>query len=158
MEQDVINALQAQFNHERTNAQKYYYLADCMENLAYDGFAKFFKAQADGEMEHARMISGYLISKRIKPEYAQVVGTGASSSLGVLQLATFAYETELGTTEALKEVYRVADEAGDFQVCAFIDTMLLEQIEEETVTADLVDQVKRVGADGLETLNQAYNK
>ena len=53
MDKELVNALQEQFNHERDNAQVYLAMGDGCENMAYDGFAKCFRKQADDEMGHA---------------------------------------------------------------------------------------------------------
>lgn len=150
----VIQALQKQLNHERSNAQKYYYMAMGFDNMAYSGFAKLFKSQADGEMGHAQQIADMLIAKRITPEYHSVPAVVLDSS--VEYYARTALQTELMTTEALKEVYRIAEQNDDPQVCAGILPMLNEQFEEENLAADFLDQVQRVDETGLEVLDLKY--
>ncbi len=155
MDEYVLVALQGQFNHERTNAQKYFYLKHQMENQAYDGFAKFFGSQANGEIGHADIIATYLISKRVAPEYWDITEV-PEGNVDPRQAARFALETEVATTKRLSQVYHLAYEKGDHQTCAVIQPMLLEQVEEENVAADLVDRVSRVDNSGLETVDAQY--
>lgn len=141
MTPEVTAALQKQLNHERQNAQKYFYVASIFANMALDGFAKFFTKQGQGELEHADWISEFLISKRIQPIYAPL--EGVSVPMDVVELAKFALVTELQTTQALSDIYALCEEDGNYQACALMDKMLLEQIEEENVATDFVDQVNR---------------
>lgn len=150
----IVQALQKQLNHERLNAQKYYYMSMGFKNMAYDGFAKLFKSQADGEMGHAQQIADMLIAKRIQPEYQVTPAIILDSS--VEYYARTALQTELMTTEALKEVYRIAEQNDDPQVCSGILPLLKEQFEEENLAADFLDHVQRVDESGLEILDLKY--
>jgi ferritin len=155
MDNDVLGSLQAQFNHERLNAQKYFYIADAFENMAYDGLAKFFREQAQGELVHAGKIKEYLVSKRIMPDY-QMLPAVSYPVAGVRELAKVALQTEIGTTALLNLGYSVAEEAGDGQACRVFSDLLLEQIEEETWASDLVDLVNRTDENGWLILDQSY--
>ena len=154
MDVDVVQALQKQLNHERMNAQKYSYMAQGFKNMAYDGFYSFFAKQAQDELQHAAMIGNLLTAKRIMPEYHQMDAVILEAS--VPYYARTAYQTELLTTQALQNLYNVAEEAGDAQVCSLVHVMLLEQIEEENTTADFLDQVTRTDANGWEVLDSKY--
>lgn len=156
LDPDVENGLQAQMNHERQNAQKYFYIASVFENMAYDGFAKFFLAQGKGELEHADVVSKFLISKRVQPEYRMLDGVSFASS--VPELAKDALITELKTTQYLKDLYSICEDASDYQACALLDTLLLEQIEEEQWATDLVDLVSRTDETGWLILDEKYGK
>lgn len=156
MQQEVIQAVQKQLNHERQNAQRYFYMAAGFTNMAYLGFAKFFNSQAEGEMGHAGTLGTLLISKGIMPEYQDM--PTVILTVGVREYAQVAYQTELLTTEALKELYAVAETYGDFQVCALVNTLLVEQIEEENVALDFLNQVQRTDENGWETLDLKYSK
>lgn len=156
MDNEVVAGLQAQLNHERQNAQKYFYVASVFANMAYDGFAKFFTEQGKGELEHADWISELLISKRIQPVYNALEGVALPAD--VPELAKFALVTELKTTQALKDLYSVCEDAGDYQVCSLLDKMLLEQIEEENWSTDLVDLVSHTDPNGWLILDERYGK
>ena len=156
MNNEVIAAVQTQLNHERQNAQRYLYMSAGFNNMAYFGFSKFFKSQAEGEMGHADLLAALLISKGIMPEYQNV--PAVILTVGVREYAQVAYQTELLTTEALKELYDVADANGDYQVCALVNTMLVEQIEEENTALDFLNQVQRTDENGWEVLDMKYSK
>jgi ferritin len=154
MDNEVIAGLQAQLNHERQNAQKYFYIASAFSNMAYNGFSSFFIKQGKGELEHAAWISEFLISKRVQPMY--MVLDGIILPLDVVSLVKEALVTELRTTQSLKELYVVCEEGSEYQACSLLDKMLLEQIEEESWATDLVDLVSRTDPNGWVFLDIQY--
>lgn len=156
MDNEVVTRLQYQLNVERQNAQKYFYLASVMSNLAWDGFAHWFMKQGQGELGHAKMFEDFLVSKRIQPEYRSLSGVSVEPSVSAVTKEAF--KTELNTTQELVTLYQLAENNGESQVCAFLVYFLKEQIEEETVTADLMDLVNRVDDNGLITLDEIYSK
>lgn len=156
MDNDVVARLQYQLNVERQNAQKYFYFGSVASNLAWDGFAHWFMKQGQGELGHAEMIKDFLISKRIQPEYRPLAGVSVESSL--IAVTKEAFKTELATTAELTALYQMADESGEHQVCAFLVDLLKEQIEEETVTANLMDLVSKTDENGWVTLDEIYGK
>lgn len=154
MDSEVIQAIQKQMNHERQNAQKYFYAAVSLKNMAYDGFSAFFEKQAQGELEHAAKFADFLISKRVAPVYDALDPVSVENK--VPAFAEFALATEIGTTDRLVKLYALAEDAGEYQVCALLDWFLTEQIEEENWATDLVDQTHRTDATGWMLLDEQY--
>lgn len=155
MNENIVRLLQEQMNNERQNSQIYLYVASICENLAYDGFAKFFRKQAQEELGHAHLFEEFLISKRIQPIYDSLKGILFTPSLPIMTQTVANLEKE--TTANLRNLYDEA-ESEDAQVCALLDKLLLEQIEEETWSADLADLVARVDATGWLILDERYGK
>lgn len=155
MNENIVQLLQKQMNNERQNAQIYLYVASVCENMAYDGFAKFFRKQAQEEQGHAHKFEDFLISKRIQPEYAALQAMSMTPALPVLTRTVATLERT--TTENLKEIYDSV-EGDDAQVCALLDWFLIEQIEEENWSQDLADLVARVDATGWIILDEQYGK
>ena len=151
MDGNTVSLLQTQMNNERYNAQVYFCLASDCENMAYDGFAKFFRKQAMGELEHAQKFAEFLISKRVLPEYRPLPACQSWTSM--TGVGNAARSLEVKTTDDLKTLYDLCD---DPQVYALLDWFLTEQVEEETVTADLSDLVDRADIAGLYVLDQKY--
>lgn len=154
MDSEVIKALQNQLNVERTNAQKYFYIASAMSNMAYDGFASFFTKQGQGELEHAKLIEDFLVSKRVQPHYDPL--PSVSVAFDLRSMTREAALTETNTTSSLQSLYQLCDDLGEYQVCAFLVGLLVEQIEEETWSADLMDLVGRSIEDGWLILDAQY--
>lgn len=155
MNENIVRLLQAQMTNERQNAQTYLYVASVCENLAYEGFAKFFRKQAQEELGHAHKFEEFLISKRIQPAYESLQGLNLVPELPTLSRTVA--DLERSTTENLKNIYDLVD-GEDAQVCALLDWFLLEQVEEESWSQDLADLVARVDATGWLLLDERYGK
>lgn len=153
MDSELVSALQGQLNRERTNAQIYFYCATVCDNLAYSGFAKYFRKQAQDELGHAKKFEEFLVSKRIQPEYMAIGSIVQMNDLSALAYRVVA--TEQNTTHELKKLYELAD-GEDAQVCALLDTLLLEQIEEENSAQDLYDLVSKSDFTGWLVLDERY--
>jgi ferritin len=153
MEPKVVMMLQAQANRERTNAQVYTYIADVCRFMAYEGFEKFFRKQAQDEMGHANKFYDFLASKRLMPIYDAISPIQFTGDL--YSLTQMVVDREKSTTEHLKEIYEAAD---DPQVHALLDWFLLEQVEEENWSQDLMDQVGRTDANGWLILDEKYGQ
>lgn len=151
MDGNTVGLLQTQMNNERYNAQVYYYLAAACENMAYDGIGKFYRKQAEGELEHAKKFEDFLLSKRIEPEYRQLPEVKIGVSLPTVTRS--AYRLEQKTTEDLKLLHEMCD---DPQVESLLTWFLIEQIEEELVTMDLDDLVQRTDTAGWMVIDQKY--
>lgn len=156
IDSDVIQALQEQFNKERENSQVYSYASNICKNTSFDGFAKFFMKQSQQELDHAQMVADFLISKRVAPAYKVLDAVGLSSSLP--ELTQSVYKLEISTTDALEELYRVAEANEEYQVCSFLVDMLKEQIEEELWSFDLADLVGKADYNGLILLDHLYGE
>lgn len=155
MEDRIVQLLQTQMNNERQNAQNYFAIASMCENMAYDGFAKFFRKQAGEEQTHAQKFCEFLISKRIPPTYTAL--QSVVNSIDLKEITTRVANLEVTTTENLKMIYELAGE-DDPQVCALLDWFLLEQVEEETWSRDLADLVGRTDATGWIILDERYGE
>lgn len=154
MDAEVLEGLQGQLNMERMNAQKYFYISSVMSNMGYNGFAKWFMKQGQGELGHAKLIEDFLTSKRVQPQYRALGGVSVEG--GVVGLTQEAFRTEVGTTASLSTLYQLAEDNGEPQVCAFLAPLLVEQVEEETVSADLMDLVARTDEKGWTVLDWRY--
>lgn len=151
MDNQTTQLIQAQLNRERYNAQVYFCIAAACENLAYDGFATFFRKQANEELGHAQKFSEFLISKRVMPEYRAL--DNVQMNFDLVNMTAAAAQREKATTEYLKELY---DQTDDPQIHALLDWFLTEQIEEENWSQDLADLVNRTDPTGWIVLSEQY--
>lgn len=156
MKDYIVEQLQKQLNRERYNSQAYLFIGSVCENMAFDGFASFFRKQAQDEIGHAHKFEEFLISKRIQPRYDSLDGFGWNE-LSLDELSSRALAMELATTGHLSEIYSIVD-GEDPQVCALIYEMLMEQVEEEKWATDLVDLVSKSDYSGWLILDEKYGK
>jgi len=115
------------------------------DDVALPGFAKYFKAAAAEERNHADQLmtfqnkrGGRLLLKDIpKPEHDE---WGAP-----LDAVKSALELEKSVNQALLELHALAGTKGDGQMCAFLDDFLHEQVDGIKKLADFVARLARAG-------------
>src|SRR5512136_1910291 len=66
MNQDIMNALNAQIGHEYENSMLYEQASAYFDDRAMKEAAKLLRKQADGELEHARKFTDYVRHARGK--------------------------------------------------------------------------------------------
>ncbi len=138
----MYNALCEQFTKERQNEALYQAIGDTFEAEAWHGFAKWAHKQATDEAAHARKIAEYILDQNRVTQYHPLAAVVPPSG-GVYQVFVFAYENEQLTTSAIKTLYYLAETQEDPQTCAFLQPLLLEQVEEEKLLSDAVLELTR---------------
>lgn len=157
MDKMVENSLQAQFNQERYNSQAYRYLGDCMENIAWDGFAHFMRKSADDEQMHSQKFATYLIARNVKPIYNAIDAVALSGN--VRDAFKQIYDLEVLTTQKINDIYNLADDAGEAQTCNFLQFFLEEQTESVKQTYDMLQEIDRADDDAaLLLLDERYGE
>lgn len=137
----VRDSLIKQVNIERFNEAVYLALAWRLDVLNLSGAAKYFKAQADEEAQHARKFADYLIDRNESPVVSSVMGFDAPAADMLTAIATFAQaalQREMINTEYIKTIYAQAQEADDPQTCVWLIWALDEQTHAERELSELV--------------------
>lgn len=147
--------VQNQMNRERYNSQVYFYIASQFQNQSFDGFAKYFRKQAEDEIGHAQVFIDYLVSKRQSPVF-QSLNSVSFADLTPPALLQRAYALEVSTTEQLNMLYGSSEDDNNYQLCAVLDVLLREQVEEETSTYDLFDLLSKTDGNGWVVLDKEY--
>eukprot|EP00958_Prasinococcus_capsulatus_P030137 scaffold7946_cov403-Prasinococcus_capsulatus_cf.AAC.9 len=120
------------------------------DNVALPGLAKFFKESSDEEREHAEKLMNYQnlrggrvkLQSMISPE-SEFANEEKGDALYAMELAL---SLEKLNNEKLLALHKVADEAGDVQMCDFVESELLgEQVEAIRKISTYVAQLRRVG-------------
>lgn len=140
----ILKALNEQIKHEATNHRLYLQMAGWCDGGSYPGVAKWFYASADDEHKHMMMLVNYVAERNCKFEMLALDKPPCEFS-GVLDLFTQTMETEVKTTKALSDLYRLAMTEGDYLTSEFLLPMLKEQVEEENKVQDVLDFIKLAG-------------
>lgn len=136
----VLNTLQQQIARERYNEAVYVTLANALEVLNLDGFAKFMHDAAAEEAEHARKFSAYVIDRNAAPiTYPLNAYTAAPADMLTAGTVYFqaALDLEIANTEAIKTLYTLAEEADDPQTCVWLIWAIEEQTSAERELTEL---------------------
>jgi ferritin len=136
----VIDALNKQITNERYNSAIYSALANRFDFLNLPGFAAWMRAEAKQETKHAARITDYLIDRGVLPIVAPLQGYTAPdanmTTAGALLFAA-ALQREQVTTEDIKTLYDLSEQADDSQTCQFLLWFLDEQTKSVRETSEL---------------------
>ena len=146
LDKKVTELLNQQINKEFYSAYLYLDIANYYESMNLDGFANWFKIQAQEERDHAMLMYQYLHNNNAKvtleaiskPE--KVFSDKASPLKATL-------EHEIFVTSLINRIYAAADEKKDFRTMQFLDWFVKEQGEEEKSAMDLIAKMELFGDD-----------
>lgn len=154
----LMNALQDQLTMERQNAAIYDALAAALDVIFWDGSSKFMKKSANEEREHADKFCGYIVDRNGIPAFSALEGCNVPSSDDLPLYFEAALQRERMTTEALKTLCYVADEAEDPQTKVFLIPFLEEQTKSERELSDCVMMLKRLDKNGWLVFDKELQK
>ena len=146
LDQKVAALLNQQVNKEFYSAYLYLDMANFYADKSLDGFANWFRIQAQEERDHAMLFVTYLQNN------------GESVSLGAIDAPDkvfdalqdpldAAYVHEQYVTSLINEIYHAASDVKDYRTLQFLDWFVKEQGEEEKNTDDLVKRFALFGND-----------
>ena len=95
-----------------------------------EGFSKWFAIQSGEELDHARKINGYLLDEGITPVLGAIAAPDSRFEDLKAPLVA-AYEHEKFITSSINDIFRAADDEGDYRTKRFLGWFIDEQAEEE---------------------------
>ena len=155
MNEKVHELLNAQINKEFYSAYLYLDFSNYFEDVGLDGFANWYKIQAQEERDHAMLFYQYLQNEnqKVTLEAIDKPDKEFSCHMDVLEAGL---EHEKYVTALINDIYAAAYDARDFRTMQFLDWFVKEQGEEETNANDLISKMELFGSDpkSLYMLNQ----
>jgi ferritin len=138
------NLLNEQFNKELYSANLYLSMASYLLAHDFDGFANFFRVQAQEENMHAMKQFDYIhqVDGKITFKKIEAPQTEFASIKEVFEL-TQAHEKEV--TKSIHKIAGQALEEKDFATHSFIQWFINEQVEEEATVKQIVQKLKMIG-------------
>lgn len=156
--QNLAREFQRQYTQERINSAIYEALQNCAENVAWDGFAKFFKDAAKEELDHAEAFRSFLIDRMVLPK----VGAQPAQDLDCkepVEMVAKALESEKINTRLLLALYELCHQENDADAKIFLFDYIKEQRLAEKELADLLLELSRCGSNAAVLLIDArYRK
>lgn len=147
LSENLEQAFNDQVSLEITAALVYRQLGIDMEALDLPGIASWFRAQADEEMVHAYKFIDHMLDRDAHPRI-QTIEVDVDPATTVLAAFEAALAHEQQVSEAIRALYRKAEEAGDLDSRPILNWFVDEQLEEEATVAEIISRVKRIGDDG----------
>ena len=155
MEQKVAELLNQQINKEFYSAYLYLDMSNYYDEQDLDGFANWYKIQAQEERDHAMLFLQYLHNngEKVTLEAIDKPDKVFASPRDPLVAAA---EHERYVTSLINAIYAEAYAAKDFRTMQFLDWFVKEQGEEEKNADTMVKKYELFGTDpkGLYLLNQ----
>ena len=155
MNEKVHELLNQQINKEFYSAYLYLDFSNYFEDAGLDGFANWYKIQAQEERDHAMLFYQYLQNENQKVTLEAIAKPDKtfSNHMDVLKAGL---EHEEYVTSLINDIYAAAYNVKDFRTMQFLDWFVKEQGEEETNANDLITKMELFGSDpkSLYMLNQ----
>ena len=146
LSEKVAALLNEQVNKEFYSAYLYLDFSNYFEARGLDGFANWYKIQAQEERDHAMLMLQYLQNNGGKATL-ETIAKPDKELTGRLQVLELGLEHERYVTSLIHTIYEAAQKAKDFRTMQFLDWFVKEQGEEETNASDLVTKMELFGGD-----------
>ncbi len=142
----VAELLNTQVNKEFYSAYLYLDFANYYETKGLDGFANWYKIQAQEERDHAMLFYQYLQNNNAKVtlEAIDKPDKEFSCNMGPLKAGL---EHEEYVTSLINNIYAAAYEVKDFRTMQFLDWSIKVQGGEDTNANDLITKMEMFGSD-----------
>ena len=154
LDKKVTELLNDQVNKEFYSAYLYLDFSIFYEDAGLDGFANWYKIQAQEERDHAMLMMQYLQNngEKVTLEAIAKPDKVLDDKLHVLELGL---EHEQYVTSLIHAIYDAAYSVRDFRTMQFLDWFVKEQGEEEKNSSDQITKMELFGSDpkGLYMLN-----
>lgn len=147
MESALEKSFCQQITMEFEASMVYRQLAIEMAARSLPGMASWLRHQAEEEIEHAHKFIDHLIDRDNHPVIGAIDGHigEIANPLAAFQTAR---EHERKVSEAIRNLYRQAEESGDLDSRPLLNWFLTEQIEEEATITEIVDRIQLIHDDG----------
>lgn len=154
MDEKVYKLLNEQVNKEFYSAYLYLDFSNYYEEAGLNGFANWYKVQAQEERDHAMLMMQFLNNngQKVVLEAIEKPDVKYTSNMSALEKSL---EHEKYVTSLINNIYDAASKAKDFRTLQFLDWFVKEQGEEEKNADDLIKKMNMFGKDaqGLYALN-----
>ncbi|CAN5329298.1 ferritin [soil metagenome] len=146
MSQTLQSAFNDQIQLEFSSAYTYLGMTAWCESRDLAGFARWMRAQASEETEHAMKFLDFVLGRdgTITLQPIEAPSGGFSSVLDVLEQAL---GHEQRVTAAIGRLYAQASEEGDYSSLPLLQWFMGEQVEEEATVRQIVAELRMVGDD-----------
>ena len=146
LDKKVTELLNDQVNKEFYSAYLYLDFSIFYEDAGLDGFANWYKIQAQEERDHAMLMMQYLQNngEKVTLEAIAKPDKVLDDKLHVLELGL---EHEQYVTSLIHAIYDAAYSIRDFRTMQFLDWFVKEQGEEEKNAEDMIKKMKLFGDD-----------
>ena len=142
----VVELLNDQVNKEFYSAYLYLDMSNYYNNEGLDGFANWYKIQAQEERDHAVLFIEYL-QQNGEAVVLEAIGKPDKEFSKFTDPLEAGAEHERFVTGLIHNIYAAAYDEKDFRTMQFLDWFVKEQAEEEENADDLIRKFELFGGD-----------
>ena len=142
----VAELLNVQVNKEFYSAYLYLDFSNYYTEQGLNGFANWYKVQAQEERDHAMLFIQYLQNNGCKVTL-EAIDKPDQTFASFAEPLKAGYQHEQYVTGLIHTIYDAANSVKDFRTMQFLDWFVKEQGEEETNADDLVKKFNLFGSD-----------
>lgn len=140
----ITKLINDQFHIELYSANLYLAMSSYFLDQDLDGFAHFFRLQADEEMMHAMKQFDYLHEVDGKINMG-AIGAPENDFQDILPVFEEALAHERIVTKSINDIMKATLEESDFATQAFFQWFVQEQVEEESTMRSIIAKLKLAG-------------
>lgn len=140
----LVNELNEQIKYELFSSNLYLAMAAYCASEDLDGFANFFKVQAEEETFHGMKIFDYVIERGQRTKIS-ALDAPENNYASVLDAFKKAYEHEQFVTKRIYTLMDLASDEREHATISFLKWFIDEQVEEESMFSALVAKLERIG-------------
>ncbi len=157
LNEKVASLLNEQINKELYSAYLYLDFSLFYDSKGLDGYANWYKIQAQEERDHAMLILEYLKNNGEKITLEAVAKPDKTPNT-LMDPLKMALEHEQYVTSLINNIYGEAYSVKDFRTMQFLDWFVKEQLEEEKNSEDMITKMELFGSDskGLYMLDSEF--
>lgn len=144
--ENVVALLNTQINKEFYSAYLYLDFSNYFTEQGLDGFASWYKIQAQEERDHALLFMQYMQNNSLKVSLNAIDQPDKVYS-STMDPLNFGLEHEIYVTSLIHNIYDNAYVAKDFRTMQFLDWFIKEQGEEEKAADGLIRKMELFGND-----------
>lgn len=141
MNEILLDGLNKQINKELYSAYLYFGMSTYFLEINMEGFAKKIKEQAKEEIDHAKKIYNYLLTRDEKISLFQIEAPDMNW-INPIDAIKNALAHEKNVSKSIEELYKISKETNDYATEVFLQWFVFEQIEEEDKFKKLLDKMK----------------
>lgn len=146
LDKKVIQLLNEQVNHEFYSAYLYLDFANFYEAKGLEGFANWYKIQAQEERDHAMLFYQYLQNNN-QQVVLEAIAKPDIKLESLMDPLKAGLTHEEFVTDLIHKLYAASREVNDFRTAQFLDWFVKEQGEEETNANGLITKMELFGSD-----------
>lgn len=146
LNEKVAKLLNEQITKEFYSAYLYLDFSVYYSEQSLDGFANWYKVQAQEERDHAMLFIQYLLNNGEKAAL-EVIDKPQWAADGHMAPLKAGFTHEQHVTGLIHAIYDAAYEVRDFRTMQFLDWFVKEQGEEEKNAEDLIKKMELFGSD-----------